>query len=338
MIDSEKLNDEVAQATKFVKPLKDEIGKIIVGQDKLIERLLIGLVTGGHLLVEGVPGLAKTLTINSLATALSANFNRIQFTPDLLPADVVGTQIYNPKEHIFSIKQGPIFANLILADEINRAPAKVQSALLEAMQEKQVTLGGETQPLPKPFLVMATQNPIDQEGTYSLPEAQKDRFMMNVIVDYPSRNEELEIINRMAKTTGEEKIFPVASLDLVQDAKKIVDKVYLDDKIAEYILDIVFATRVKNHTQLSDRQDKKSLSWLDSLIDKGASPRASLSLVLAAKAKAFLDGRGYVLPTDVKELAPDILRHRIMVTYEAEAEELDSGEIIEKILAELRTP
>lgn len=335
---SEELNKEVVEASSFVKPLKEEIGKIIVGQEKFVNRLLIGLIAGGHLLVEGVPGLAKTLTISTLSKALSANTTRIQFTPDLLPADVVGTQVYNPKEHSFSIKKGPIFANLVLADEINRAPAKVQSALLEAMQEKQVTLGGENLPLPKPFFVMATQNPIDQEGTYSLPEAQKDRFMMNVIINYPSRDEELEIMKRMAKTKAIEEIFPVVTLELIDKAKEIVDKIYLDDKIAEYIADIVFATRVTQHNQLSDRQDKESFVWLESIIETGASPRASLSLVLAAKAKAFLDGRSYVLPMDVKELATDVLRHRIIISYEAEAEELTSGKIVNRILADLKTP
>ena len=287
MTNFDKLNEEVAKEASFIEPLKNEISKIIVGQEKLIERLLIGLITNGHLLVEGVPGLAKTLTVNSLGEAIKADCARIQFTPDLLPADVIGTQVYNPKEHTFSIKKGPIFANLILADEVNRAPAKVQSALLEAMQEKQVTLGGKTLELPKPFLVMATQNPIDQEGTYPLPEAQKDRFMMNVIVDYPERKEEIEIMNRMAKTKTDEKIYPVTSLEVISQAKKMVDKIYLDEKIAEYILDIVFATRVTKHHQLSDRQDQKKLAWLNPLIDTGASPRASLNLVLASKAKAF---------------------------------------------------
>ena len=338
MIDTEQLNQQVIKTSSFIQPLKSEIAKVVIGQEKLVERLIIGLITGGHLLVEGVPGLAKTLTINTLARTLTSKSSRIQFTPDLLPADVIGTQVYNPKEHIFSIKQGPIFANIILADEINRAPAKVQSALLEAMQEKQVTIGGETLTLPMPFLVMATQNPIDQEGTYPLPEAQKDRFMLNILVDYPKRQEELKVINRMAKTSFTEEIFPVAKMEDIVKAKDIINEIYIDDKLLEYILDIVFATRINNHNELSSRQDKEKFKFLESLISTGASPRASLSLALAVKAKAFIDGRGYVLPTDIKEIATDVLRHRIAITYEAEAEELSSGDIIDKILAQLRTP
>ncbi len=337
-INIENLQKEVSEAAAFIAPLKAELGKIIVGQDKLVERLIIGLITKGHLLVEGVPGLAKTLTISTLAGAVSATCSRVQFTPDLLPADIIGTSIYNPKEHQFSVKKGPIFANLVLADEINRAPAKVQSALLEAMQERQVTIGGETHKLPDPFLVMATQNPIDQEGTYPLPEAQMDRFMMNVVITYPSRNEELLVLNRMAHPDNQLKVNAVTNTEQLAQARKILDKIYLDPKIAEYILDIVIATRPGHRKELSARQTDANLQNIDNLIANGASPRATLSLALAAKAHAFIRSRAHVIPQDVKEVALDVLRHRIIPTYEAEAEELTSSKIIAKILNELRTP
>jgi len=335
---SEINQQAVLQASAFVKPLKDELARVIVGQEEFIQRMLIALITKGHLLVEGVPGLAKTLTISSLAGAISAESSRIQFTPDLLPADVMGTTIYDPREHSFSIKKGPVFANLILADEINRAPAKVQSALLEAMAERQVTIGGETHALPNPFMVMATQNPLDQEGTYQLPEAQMDRFMMKVIVDYPDRNEEREVMNRMAHPDLDLTVQPVASLEDIALARKVVDSVYLDPKIGEYILDIVFATRIGMKGQLSERQADAKLDKLIPLIQTGASPRATLALALTAKANAFLNNRSHVIPQDVKDIAKDVLRHRVIITYEAEAENLDSAELIQIILDELRTP
>jgi len=340
MEDSEiqQVQQDINNAAAFIQPLKEELGKVIVGQKRLIDRLIIGMITNGHLLVEGVPGLAKTLTISSLANAVSASCARIQFTPDLLPADIMGTSIYNPKEHSFSIKKGPVFANLILADEINRAPAKVQSALLEAMQERQVTIGGETHKLPDPFLVMATQNPLEQEGTYPLPEAQMDRFMMMVIISYPSRQEEALVMDRMAHPESRLKTEAVATLEDLATARKFVDKVYLDQKISDYILDIVFATRPGHRSELSERQKDANLTDLGSLIAHGASPRASLSMALAARAHAFINGRAHVIPQDVKDIAIDVLRHRIAPTYEAEAENLTSSDLVKRILNELRTP
>ena len=336
--DIQDLQNEIKAASSFVQTLKVEIGRIIVGQDLLIKRLLIGLIANGHILVEGVPGLAKTMAINILSQAIGCKFSRIQFTPDLLPADVIGTTIYNPKEHTFSVKQGPVFANLILADEINRAPAKVQSALLEAMQERQVTIGGESHRLPKPFLVMATQNPMEQEGTYPLPEAQVDRFMLKIELDYPSREEERVILERMAHTDLTLRATEVTSIDEILKAREWVDKVYLDEKIIEYILDIVFATRSDKRDQLSTRQSDAKLDEFVNLIQYGASPRATISMAIAAKANAFLDGRAYVVPQDVKEVTPDILRHRVIPTYEAEAENLTTSDLVKKILDELRTP
>ena len=330
--------ETLTQAAAFVKPLKEELGRVIVGQEKFIHRILIGLITRGHLLVEGVPGLAKTLTITSLAKALDAQSQRIQFTPDLLPADVIGTTIYDPREHTFSIKKGPVFANLVLADEINRAPAKVQSALLEAMAEKQVSIGGETHKLPNPFLVMATQNPLDQEGTYQLPEAQMDRFMMKVQIDHPDRIEEKIIMNRMAHTDLNLETKTVASLNDVAQARKVVDDIFIDPKISDYILDLVFATRVHKEGQFSERQSSYDHKKLKPLIQSGASPRATLALVLAAKANAFLESRTYVTPQDVKEIALDVLSHRTIITYEAEAENLKSSDIIKMILDDLQTP
>ena len=334
----EKLQAEVKQAGSFIAPLKTEIGKVLVGQGALVDGLLIGLITNGHVLVEGVPGLAKTLAIRTVARAIGGDFARLQFTPDLLPADLVGTTIYNPREHTFSVKRGPIFANIILADEINRAPAKVQSALLEAMQEHQVTLGGETHSLPSPFLVMATQNPIEQEGTYALPEAQVDRFMLKVVVSYPTREEEQRIMHRMAHPDIDLDVARVASLDDILQARNWVDKVYMDPKVAEYILDIVCATRTDGSRELSDRQAEADLSVVDGLVDYGASPRATLALALTAKARAMMDGRAYVVPQDVKDAAHDVLRHRVIPSYEAEAENLTSDHVVQRLLDELRTP
>ncbi|QHI70104.1 AAA family ATPase [Tichowtungia aerotolerans] len=324
----EVINEKVREASAFIPSLKAEIGKVIVGQDYLIDRLIIGMLSNGHVLLEGVPGLAKTLTVNTLASAMETSFQRIQFTPDLLPADLIGTLIYNPKDGDFFTKKGPVFSNIILADEINRAPAKVQSALLEAMQEHQVTIGDETFHLPEPFLVMATENPIEQEGTYPLPEAQVDRFMLKLNIDYPSRDEERKILARMAHTSTNIEVSPVITPATILEARKAVDEIYVDDKIKEYILDIVFATR---------EPEKYNLDIADYL-RYGASPRATLALTNGARAHAFLQGRGYVTPQDVKSIAPDILRHRIIVSYEAEADELTSDDIIEKLLSEIPVP
>ena len=334
----QKLQDEVANASSFIKPLKYEIGKILVGQDRLVDALITGLITNGHVLVEGVPGLAKTLAITTLAGAIGGSFARLQFTPDLLPADLTGTTIYNPQDHTFSVKRGPIFANIILADEVNRAPAKVQSALLEAMQERQVTIGGETQPLPKPFLVMATQNPIEQEGTYPLPEAQVDRFMLKAIVTYPRREEERRILDLMAHPTVDTSVNQVTSPEKILAAREWVDKIYIDPKVCEYILDLVFASRNPGSDELSERQREANLNDLEGLIEYGASPRATLALTLTAKARAFCDSRAYVVPQDVKDVAPAVLRHRIIPTYEAEAENLTNDDLVQRLLDELRTP
>jgi len=313
--------DEIAAATTWIEPVKQELKKTLVGQDEIVERLFIGLLSNGHLLLEGVPGLAKTLAISSLAGSLQCDFQRLQFTPDLLPADILGTLIYSQQEGRFEEKLGPIFANLVLADEINRAPAKVQSALLEAMQERQVTIGDTTHPLPDPFLVMATQNPIDQEGTYRLPEAQMDRFLLKISVDYPTPSEESEILRRMASTSSKPKVSPVATVDDIKTARNAVDRVYIDPSIVEYIVRIIQATR--NSNDIEELQD---------LVRSGSSPRGTIALALASKAKAFLGGRGYVTPDDVKNLANDVLRHRILLSYEAEAEAVSSEDIIEKIL------
>ncbi|MFT5106799.1 MAG: MoxR-like ATPase [Pseudoalteromonas tetraodonis] len=335
---TDDLNAEIEQKAAFVKPLREEISRVLIGQDALVDRMLICLLTGNHLLVEGLPGLAKTLAVNTLANALSASFQRIQFTPDLLPADVIGTNIYNPETRDFTPKKGPVFTNLLLADEINRAPAKVQSALLEAMQERQVTLGGNTQMLPDPFLVMATQNPLDQEGTYPLPEAQMDRFMMKAIVGYPTRDEERKVLRLMGASTSKPKAEAVTDLEAIASARELVDRIHMDEKLEEYLLDLVLATRPEGRQQLSERQKDASLDWLDPLLSAGASPRATLVLAQGARALAFLDGRGHVLPEDLKSLAPDILRHRIIPTYEAQAENLDAGAIIARLLDSLRTP
>ncbi len=324
----ELINQKVREQSAFVPVLKAEIGKVIVGQEYLIDRLIIGMLSNGHVLLEGVPGLAKTLTINTLARALDTSFQRIQFTPDLLPADLIGTLIYNQKDGAFVIRKGPVFANVILADEINRAPAKVQSALLEAMQEKQVTIGDETFKLPAPFLVMATENPIEQEGTYPLPEAQVDRFMLKLKVGYPTIEEERRILDRMAHSNTEIPVNAVLHPDQILKAREIVDEIYLDEKIKDYILAIVFATR----------EPKKYNLDLADYIRYGASPRATINLTLGARAHAFMQGRGYVTPQDVKSIALDVLRHRVIVSYEAEAEELTSEDLIGKILSEIPVP
>ena len=327
-INIKEINEKIEKESAFIDLLLFELNKVIVGQKPMIERLLIGLLGKGHILLEGVPGLAKTLVINSLSKAIKGSFSRIQFTPDLLPADVVGTQIYNIKETNFSVKKGPIFANFVLADEINRAPAKVQSALLEAMQEKQVTIGDETFILDKPFLVMATQNPVEQEGTYTLPEAQVDRFMLKTVVDYPSMDDEKLIIR--ANLSGSfEKISPVVSIKEIIKAQKTINEVYMDEKIESYILDIIFATR---------EPSKYKLSELEPLISFGASPRGSINLALASKCYAFIKRRGYVIPEDVRAVVHDVLRHRIGITYEAEAENLTSVDIINKIVNQIEVP
>ena len=334
----QELQNKIKAASAFVQTLRVEVGRFLVGQERLLDRLILGMVTNGHILVEGVPGLVKTLTINLLAQAVGGDFARLQFTPDLLPADVIGTTIYNPHDQSFSVKKGPVFANIVLADEINRAPAKVQSALLEAMQERQVTIAGVTHKLPSPFLVMATQNPLEQEGTYPLPEAQTDRFMLKVELDYPTRDEEAVILERMAHPDVKSVATQVASLDDIQNARKWVDKVYIDEKIVAYILDIVFATRTSKHDQLSERQNEAKLERFAELIQIGASPRATLAMAIAAKATAFLAGRAYVVPQDVKDVAPDVLRHRVVPSYEAEAENLTSADLVGQLLDELRTP
>jgi MoxR-like ATPase len=328
MTSIEELNAAVEAEARFLRQLMAEINQVIVGQEKLLERLLIGLLADGHVLLEGVPGLAKTLAVKTLAQAIQAQFQRIQFTPDLLPADLIGTEIYNPSTQDFTAHQGPIFANFILADEINRAPAKVQSALLEAMQERQVTIGDTTYPLGDPFLVLATQNPIEQEGTYPLPEAQVDRFMLKVVVDYPSRQEERVIIERMTGAALPE-IRPVITPDDLLYARQVVRQIYVDDKIKDYVLDLIFATRQPGENGMSD---------LKPLIDFGASPRGSIYLIMAARAHAFLKGRGYVTPEDIKQIAPDVLRHRIVISYEAEAEEVTSADIVQRILDQVEVP
>ena len=325
--DIQEITKKVEEKSYYVNKLTDEIGKIMVGQHYLIERLLIGILANGHILVEGVPGLAKTTAIKTLAQAIDISFQRIQFTPDLLPADLTGTQIYLPKTGDFTVKKGPLFSNIILADEINRAPAKVQSALLEAMQERQITIGGETFKLEEPFLVMATQNPIEQEGTYPLPEAQVDRFMLKLRVTYPNKSEEKEIMQRIAHRTPVE-ISPVTTPSEILESREVVDQIYLDDKLQDYIVDIVFATR----------EPKSHGIDIEEMIAYGASPRASIYLNQAAKAYAFLQGRGYVTPQDIKSIGLDVLRHRVLLTYEAEAEELTSDDIIMKIFDNVEVP
>ncbi|MCG1035184.1 AAA family ATPase [Polaribacter sargassicola] len=327
-VDVRAINEKIERESAFIDILTLEMNKVIVGQKQMIENLLIGLLGNGHILLEGVPGLAKTLAINTLSKAVQGSFSRVQFTPDLLPADVVGTMIYNMKENNFEIKKGPIFANFVLADEINRAPAKVQSALLEAMQEKQITIGDESFKLDEPFLVMATQNPVEQEGTYPLPEAQMDRFMLKVVIDYPKLQDE-QIIMRQNLTGGFAKVNPVISVDQIIRAREVAAEVYMDEKIEKYILDIIFATRYP---------EKYNLANLKDLISFGASPRGSINLAKAAKCYAFIKRRGYVIPEDVRAVVVDVLRHRIGITYEAEAENVTSVDIINSIINEVEVP
>lgn len=328
IVDIRELNERIEEQSAFVTNLTAGMDQVIVGQKHLVESLLIGLLSDGHVLLEGVPGLAKTLAIKTLASLIDAQYSRIQFTPDLLPADVIGTMIYSQKDETFLVKKGPVFANFVLADEINRAPAKVQSALLEAMQERQVTIGNETFPLPEPFLVMATQNPIEQEGTYPLPEAQVDRFMLKVVIDYPKLEEEKQIIRQ--NISGEKNtVRPILKADEIIEARKVVHQVYLDEKIEKYIVDIVFATRYPEKYDLKD---------LKGMIGFGGSPRASINLALAARSYAFIKRRGYVIPEDVRAVAHDVLRHRIGLTYEAEADNLTSDEIVSRILNKVEVP
>ncbi len=327
--DIRELNEKINNQSGFIDRLKQEVGRIIIGQNQMLDRLLIGLLTNGHILLEGVPGLAKTLTIKSLSQAVQAKFSRIQFTPDLLPADVIGTMIYNQQKHEFIVRKGPIFANFILADEINRAPAKVQSALLEAMQERQVTIGEESFPLDQPFLVLATQNPLEQEGTYPLPEAQQDRFMMKVIVDYPTKEEELQILRLNVQGGKPPQIGKAVSVQEILEGRELVRQVYMDEKVENYILDIVFATR---------NPEKYKLEKLKLLIAYGGSPRASINLALASKAHAFLNKRGYVIPEDVRSICNDVLRHRIGLTYEAEAENVKVEDVINDVIRAIPVP
>ena len=327
--DASQVQDRIEKESAFVDDLLDEIGRIVVGQRYMIERLLIGLLGDGHVLLEGVPGLAKTLTVSALSDAIGTGFQRIQFTPDLLPADLLGTLVYNQKEGNFSIKKGPIFTNIILADEINRSPAKVQSALLESMQERQVTIGETTFPLDDLFLVLATQNPIEQEGTYPLPEAQVDRFMLKISVSYPTREEELEIMRRMARTGEAPTVRPVASPEQILRAREVLNDLYIDERVEQYIVDLVFASRYPSDSGLDD---------LVPLIDYGASPRASINLNLTARAHAFLQHRAYVTPEDVRSVALDVMQHRIVTTYEAEAEEITAPDLVQRILDAVEVP
>jgi MoxR-like ATPase len=328
-VDIEALNQQIYADSAFIEQLNAATGEVIVGQEVMLQRLLIGLLAGGHVLLEGLPGLAKTLAIKTLSKAVQADYQRIQFTPDLLPADIIGTMIYNPTKNDFTVRKGPIFANFILADEINRAPAKVQSALLEAMQERQVTIGGETFKLEEPFLVLATQNPIEQEGTYPLPEAQTDRFMLKVLIDYPTKDDEREIVRRNLNSAHFGEVKPVINPQDILKARESMRKVYMDEKIEQYILDIVFATR---------RPKEYNLANLEPLINYGASPRASINLALAAKAYAFLQRRGYVIPDDVRDICHDVMRHRIGLTYEAEAENITQEDVINRILNTVEVP
>lgn len=327
-MDHQQLSEAVKEQSSWVTSIKQEMSQVLVGQHDLVDRLIVGLITNGHILLEGVPGLAKTLAIKSLAGCMDANFARLQFTPDLLPADLIGTMIYNPQESNFSAKLGPIFSNLVLADEINRAPAKVQSALLEAMQERQVTIGDTTYPLPDPFLVLATQNPIDQEGTYTLPEAQLDRFLLKVTVDYPDKQEELTILDRMATSEKPRETTKVVDSETITKSRKLVNQIYIDPAVREYIVELVHNTRRPGSLDKS----------LEPLIRAGASPRATINLALAARARAFMQARAFVTPQDVKDLAPDVLRHRILPSYEAEAEEISTDTIVERILQKTIVP
>jgi len=325
----EAINKKVAQESAFIKNIFSGIEEVIVGQKYLLDRLLVGLMANGHVLIESVPGLAKTMSVSVLSKLINAKFHRLQFTPDLLPADIVGTLVYNMKEGIFVTKKGPIFANMILADEINRAPAKVQSALLEAMQERQVTIGEETFKLEEPFIVLATQNPIEQEGTYNLPEAQIDRFMLKINITYPNKDEELKILQRMAKTDKKIDIKPIVEPSEILAARQVVNEVYIDQKLQKYIVDIVFATREPLNYGLND---------IAPFLRYGASPRASIALTLASKAYAFIHGRGYVTPQDIKDIAPDVLRHRVLISYEAEAQSKTSDDVIKRLLEEVKVP
>lgn len=327
-LDIQAINEKIQKESAFVEKVMNEVGKVIVGQKYMIERLLIGLLADGHILLEGVPGLAKTMAVKTLSSIIDTRFQRIQFTPDLLPADLIGTMIFEPKSGNFTVKKGPVFANLVLADEINRSPAKVQSALLESMQERQVTIGDATFPLPSPFLVLATQNPIEQEGTYPLPEAQVDRFMLKLSVGYPNRDEELEIMRRMTRSELPQ-VNVVVTPQEIEKAKKVLHEVYIDPKIENYIVDIVFATRTPEEFGLGE---------LKELIAYGASPRASINLSMAARAHAFLRRRGYVTPEDVRSIGLDVLRHRVIVTYEAEAEEITAEDVVRKVLNKIEVP
>jgi len=322
------LSTQISQAASWISALRSQVGRVIVGQEYLIDRLLVGLLANGHVLLEGVPGLAKTLSVRTLAAAIQAKFNRIQFTPDLLPADIVGTLIYNPQDGKYRATKGPVFANFVLADEINRAPAKVQSALLEAMQERQVTLGGETMPLPSPFLVLATENPIDQEGTYPLPEAQVDRFMFKVLVGYPTFEEERKILDSMAFTAPDMSVKSVIPLDEIAQTRKLVDQIHVDEKIRDYVVKIVFATRNPQDYQLD----------IKPFIQFGASPRATIALTLAAKTWALMQGRSYTTPQDIKSIGPDVLRHRIILSYEAEAQGITTDDLIKKVFNSIPVP
>ena len=326
--DLNALGEKVKEASQWIPHITREVGKAVVGQHYLVERLLIGLLSNGHVLLEGVPGLAKTTTIKALASCIHADFKRIQFTPDLLPSDVVGTLIYNPRDNTYSTKKGPIFANLVLADEINRSPAKVQSALLEAMQEHQVTIGDQTHPLPEPFLVLATQNPLEQEGTYALPEAQVDRFMLKVVVDYGTPEEEKQILELMSSSSPKIKVDPVVDIATILSLRALVDQVYVDEQIKDYIVRLVYATR----------RPKEVDPKLEGMIRYGVSPRATINLTLAAKAHAFIQGRAYVTPVDVRSIAMDVMRHRLLLTYEAEAEEVSTAKVIEWILDRVVVP
>jgi MoxR-like ATPase len=329
MINTQEITNQVKEAAHWIAPLQEEIGRVVVGQRYLVDGLLIGLLTNGHVLLEGVPGLAKTLTVKTLAACIHTGFQRIQFTPDLLPADLIGTLIYNPRTGEFTTKHGPLFSNLILADEINRAPAKVQSALLEAMQERQVTIGEQTYKLSDPFLVLATQNPLEQEGTYQLPEAQLDRFMLKLRVGYPSKQEERQILDLMGTSAPMLDVRAMTHPDEIIRSRALVNSIYVDDRVKDYIVDVVFATR---------EPASYRLAGLDGMIRYGASPRATIALTLAARARAFLAGRGYVTPQDVKSVGPDVLRHRIIISYEAEAEEMTSEHIIDKVFHGLPVP
>jgi MoxR-like ATPase len=329
MTQVEEITDRILQGNRFLAEVTAEVERVIVGQDHLLESLLIGLLADGHVLLEGVPGLAKSLAVQSLAAALGGEFRRIQFTPDLLPSDLIGTQVYNPKTGEWTVHEGPVFANFVLADEINRAPAKVQAGLLEAMQERQVTLAGQTRFLPSPFLVLATQNPVEQEGTYPLPEAQVDRFMLKVVVGYPSKDQEAQIIDRMATATQRPEVRCVASPEQILAARELMDEVYVDEKISQYVVDLVFATREPASAGLPD---------LEPMILYGASPRASIALVQASRGRAFLSGRGYVTPQDIKSVGMEVLRHRVITTYEAEAEGLTSEAVIQQVFDTVHVP